>query len=97
MAEPFALGATQATVSDSSPLDPDTEVGALGVSPGNAEVDTAAAPSPFAFTALIRMLYEVPFANAVVPSELNVEITNGDAVLPAARVLNVAPPSVEYL
>jgi hypothetical protein len=43
------------------------------------------------------MLYEVPLTNAVVPSELNVEITNGEAVVPAARVLNVVPPSVEYL
>jgi hypothetical protein len=57
----------------------------------------AATPSPFAFTALMRMLYEVPLTNAVVPSELNVEITNGEAVVPAARVLNVVPPSVEYL
>lgn len=35
--------------------------------------------------------------NAVVPSVLRVEITNGEAVVPAARVLNVEPPSVEYL
>ena len=97
MAEPFALGATQATVNDSLPLVPDTEVGALGVSPAIAAVVIAASPSPFAFTPLIRTLYEVPFANAVVPSELNVEMTNGDAVVPAARVLNVVPPSVEYL
>jgi hypothetical protein len=97
MAEPFAFGATQATVNDSLPLVPDTEVGAPGVSPAIAAVVIAAAPSPFAFTALMRMLYEVPFANAVVPSELNVEITNGEAVVPAARVLNVVPPSVEYL
>ena len=37
MAEPFVLGATQATVSDSSPLDPDTEVGAPGTDTGVAE------------------------------------------------------------
>jgi hypothetical protein len=43
------------------------------------------------------MLYEVPLDKAVVPSELNVEITNGEAVVPAARLLKVVPPSVEYL
>ena len=43
------------------------------------------------------MLYAVPLVNAVVPSVLKVEITSGDAVVPAARVLNVVPPSVEYL
>lgn len=35
--------------------------------------------------------------NAVEPSVLRVVITNGDAVVPAARVKNVEPPSVEYL
>ena len=43
------------------------------------------------------MLYAVPFVNAVLPFVLKVEITSGDAVVPAARVLNVVPPSVEYL
>jgi hypothetical protein len=43
------------------------------------------------------MLYAVPFVNAVLPFVLKVEITSGDAVVPAARVINVVPPSVEYL
>ena len=42
------------------------------------------------------MLYAVPLTSAV-PSALKVEITSGDPVVPAARVLNVVPPSVEYL
>ena len=64
---------------------------------GVAAVLDVAVPSPIAFTAFIWMLYDVPFTNAVVPSLLSVEITSGDAVVPAARVLNVVPPSVEYL
>ena len=43
------------------------------------------------------MSYEVPLTNAVDPLVLKVEITNGEAVVPAARLKNDTPPSVEYL
>jgi hypothetical protein len=43
------------------------------------------------------MSYDVPFTNGDVPFVLSVEITSGEAVVPDARVLNVVPPSVEYL
>ena len=56
-----------------------------------------AVPSPIAFTAFIWMLYVVPFTSGEVPLVLKVEMTNGDAVVPEARVINVVPPSVEYL
>ena len=79
------------------PAVPTTDVGSLGVVRGVAAVVEDAAPSPTALTALICMLYEVPLTNAVDPSVLNVEITNGEAVVPAARVRNDTPPSVEYL
>jgi hypothetical protein len=67
--------------------------GSLGV----AAVLEVAVPSPIAFTAFIWMLYVVPFTSGEVPLVLKVEITNGDAVVPEARVINVVPPSVEYL
>ena len=72
-------------------------VGAFGVATGVAAVVEDGAPSPATLTARIWTLYEVPFANAVVPSLLSSAITIGEAVVPAARVLNVVPPSVEYL
>ena len=75
----------------------ETPVGALGVVAGVAAVEAVAAPSPMALTALICTLYAVPLTNAVDPLVLSVEITNGDAVVPDARVLNDTPPSVEYL
>ena len=64
---------------------------------GVAVVVADAAPSPFEFRAFICTLYEVPLTSAVVPSLLTVEITIGDPVVPEARLLNVTPPSVEYL
>ena len=84
---------------DNEPLDAviAVTVGALGVVAGVAAVEAVAAPSPMALTALICTLYEVPLTSAVDPLELSVEITNGDAVVPDARVLNDTPPSVEYL
>ena len=69
---------------------------ALKSSPSSA-VEAVATPSPMALTALICTLYAVPLTNAVDPLVLSVEITNGDAVVPDARVLNDTPPSVEYL
>ena len=53
MAEPFVLGATQATVRAPFPFVPDTPVGAPGTAAGTDAVDGEATPSPFAFTALI--------------------------------------------
>ncbi len=84
---------------DNEPLEGVIEipVGALGVVAGVAAVEAVATPSPMALTALICTLYEIPFASAVEPSILKVEITSGEAVVPDARVLNDVPPSVEYL
>ena len=74
-------------------------VGASGTVPtdGVKETPDDAQDAPTELIALILMLYEVPLTNAVDPSVLNVEITNGEAVVPAARVRNDTPPSVEYL
>ena len=77
---------------------PTKSVGVPGTDAVGVEVVVAdAAPSPLAFTAFICTLYEVPLTSAVVPSLLPVEITIGDPVVPEARLLNVTPPSVEYL
>ena len=97
MAAPFDAGAFHATLISVLPPAPHTASGAAGTPVGVAEVLAVAVPSPMALTALIWMLYAVPLVNAVLPFVLKVEITSGDAVVPAARVLNVVPPSVEYL
>ena len=92
---PLFTGALQVSETCVLPAVPTTEVGAPGVVRGVAAVVEDAVPLPMALIARICTLYEVPFTNAAA-LPLTVVITIGDAVVPAARALNVDPPSVEY-
>ena len=94
-APPLLVGAVNTTDSETLAGVTPVMVGAEAT-PGVAAVDPVAAPLPAPLTARICTLYDVPFANAVVPLVDNVDTTSGLAVVPAARVCQLVPPSVEY-
>ena len=72
-----------------------SEVGALGVVNGVADVAVDAEPFPV-LTARILTEYEMPLVSRVVPSELTLVITIGEAVVPPSVRSAQVLPSVEY-
>ena len=72
--------------------------GALGAVAGIAVCVADSLPGPELFTALMSTLYAVPFVSEVRPSLESLVMVIGLLVIdvPGSRILQVAPPSVEY-
>ena len=91
------MGAVNETLKIPSPEVTDTFVGAAATVAGTMSTSVVAVPLPIAFTALIATLYVVPFAKAVEPSALEVEIESDvDRPPPSVRVRQFVPPLVVY-
>src|SRR3954464_11137672 len=94
-APPLAAGVND-TCSEPAAGDTALITGADGVAAAMPVATAEAWPGPTLFTARSSTWYGGPISKGVVPSLDRVEMTSGLAVVPAARVRQVAPASVEY-
>jgi hypothetical protein len=92
---PVTVKLIDAEVADEE-VTPSVTVGAVVSLAGLPVEDSDAGPLPFAFTARMRMTYDVPEVSEVAEAD-RVEMTSGESLPdPSARAFHVAPSSVEY-